>query len=70
MKQAIGWTLSWACYLAGDAASRVIARLDPQSDWLCRVCYWCYNTPMIASHRLQEWGGKGPWLTYSLTPAE
>lgn len=66
MKRAIGWTLSWAFFWLGDLVSRVIDVFDPQSDLMGRICYWCYNTPMMASNRLQDWGGSGPWEAYEV----
>lgn len=62
LKKAIGWTLAWAFFWLGDLVSRVIDLFDPQTDWLCSACYWCYNKPMLLSNRLQDWGGAGPWM--------
>ena len=61
MKKAIGWALAWAFFWLGDLVSRINDRIDPKSEWLQDVCYWCYNRPMLLSDRLQDWGGAGPW---------
>ncbi len=67
MKRLIGWTLSWAFYWLGDLTSRVNDLINPEQDWLCDLCYWWYNRPMMLSVRLQDWGGAGPWIN---TPTE
>jgi len=61
MKKVIGCTLAWALFLVGDLVSRINDRIDPRSELLQDLCYWCYNKPMLLSNCLQDWGGAGPW---------
>lgn len=51
--------LSWACYYAGDLASKIMC-LFGNTEWWSSVWYPIYNTFMIWSGDLQDKGGFDP----------
>lgn len=61
MKMAIGWLASWALYLMGDIASRLLRAPESWPYWWFDAWYAVYNRLMVKSVGVQRWGGAGPW---------